>query len=53
MSQLEDDMMSLENPEGYPRCPKCGDYVVVTEVAGDTYFCGGCNYTFPLELAVV
>ena len=51
---LEDDFSQRENPEGFPCCPKCGDYVVTCSERFDNddmehYYCDSCRYTFPLE----
>jgi hypothetical protein len=50
----EDDTARLgedPNPEGFPCCPKCGEFVDLVEDDLDHYYCGECDYTFPLEEA--
>lgn len=37
-----------DNPEGHPRCPKCGEFVEVDEDDIDYYYCGECEFRFPL-----
>ena len=46
-----------DNPEGFPCCPKCGEFVALEsdfKASGSTdyYFCGHCKIRFPLEEAI-
>ena len=47
------------NPEGFPVCPKCGEFVWFDEDVGDeraletsNYTCGECGFVFPIGEAV-
>ena len=49
----EEDTMRLgedPNPEGFPCCPKCGEFVALTKDK-EHYYCGECDYTFSLDKA--
>ena len=46
-----------DNPEGFPCCPKCGEYVSLESDikkggSMDYYICGECDYRFPIEESV-
>lgn len=47
----------LDNPEGYPRCPWCKDFVAVCASLFnnhdlDHYYCDTCKIKFPLSEAI-
>ena len=50
-AQMAEYFQYGSNPEGFPCCPKCGEFVELTKDM-EHYYCGECNHTFPLEEAI-
>lgn len=47
-AQMAEYFMYGDNPEGFPRCPKCQEFVFLEENL-NFYTCSNCGYKFPLE----
>lgn len=49
MGEIEYRLGEPDNPEGFPICPYCGDFVATDEGDIAFYFCGWCKKRFPIE----
>ena len=53
---LDDELTQQVNPEGFPRCPKCEEFVAlesdIKSGGSIEYYVCDCGYRFPLEEAL-
>jgi len=52
MSDVELYAGDPDNPEGYPICPKCREFVDEEGPTFEHYICDSCGYRFPIEEAL-